>query len=350
MALATTALAEARVKLDMAHAEAQPSVGRGMAQEALQAASEALVAARRGNNSESKLAALEIVVQANMYIGDYFAANLAATDELAMIQRTGDKADEAKALQLVADVHVARGDNVGASNSLQTAISLQEELKDRAGQAKSLRQLAMAYMAGGKKEKALKPAQDALKIYEELNDSKGAQTANRTVNMVYAERGQVDKAPNRAEALLALEALQAAVNDEDGQAWNQAMEELTNTCAYTQNDIDAMVERSMDKDRSRASAFLRDRGLAVKLAGENVLHMMEMNKTMQYISFRLGGLGYGPSFQCLRAYKKQVGTDINSLKALACLQCSEEAQDWEQELQYHPGILDGMLQSSSAYA
>lgn len=85
-------------------------------------------------------------------------------------------------------------------------------------------------------------------------------------------------------------------------------------------------------------------------SGTPELQMKEANKTIQYINFRIGGLGYGPRFRCLTAYKAAVQGKEDSLHALSCLQVSDQAEDWETELQFHPGVLDGMLQSGTAYA
>lgn len=345
----STMLSDAKAKWEAAQSEADWASAERTAREALVAAGEALVAARRAGSFEARLAALELVVEANKYLGDTFAANLAVTDELAMIKRTGNKAAEAKAMQLVADVHVWRGDAAGAAECLQSMIPLLVELGDRPAQAKSLGELAMAKLGIGKKSEALAPAQEALKLFEELGDEAGKEAARRTVNVVYAERGQLDKAPNRPDALKALKELAAAADASDAAAWTRAMDELTRTGAYTQKDIDDSISAALDKDRPSASAFFEDLGILVKGISDAQLHVKEVVKTLNYIGFRLGGLGYGPRFRCLNAYKKQVGTDTKTMGALALLQVSDEAEDWETQLQYHPGILDGLLQSGSAY-
>lgn len=349
MALATTALSEAKAKLEAAQSEGQWQVGRAYAQDALKAAAEALVSARRSNDVETKLQALEVVVQANIISGDMFAANLAATDELAMIRRAGDKTAEARALQLLSDVHLARGDATGAASSLQSALELQRELGDKAGQAKTLQLLAMAKLGAGKKNDALAPAQDAVKLFEEVGDKEGESRAKRCLSQVFAEKNQLDKAPNRSEALKALGDLSSAVEMRDSHRWQEGMKELDRTGAYVQKDVDDIVSTALEKDRLGAAAFLEEQGIVVKGSGAPQIQMNEYPKTLQYIHFRLGGLGYGPRFRCLNSYKKQVTGDPTSLGALACLQVAEDADDWEVELQFHPGVLDGMLQSNAAY-
>jgi len=343
------ALSEAKVKFEEAVGEGQWQVSQARYQDALTLAGDALVAARRAGDAEAKLSALEIVVRSQMCLGELFAANLAATDELAMIKRSGDAKAEARALQLLSEVQVARGDGPGASESLQKALALHRESGDKAGQAKALELLAKAKLASRKANDALAPAQDAAKIFAELGDREGEASAMRTVNVVFAEKNQLDKAPGRPEAMEALKSLSLAIDERDGQRWTGAMEELNKSGAFTQKDVDDVVNSALEKDRVASAAFLEEQGIVVKGAGAHQYQMKESNKTVHYIQYRLGALGYGPRFRCLSVYKGMVPDKEDSIRALGCLQVSEEAEDWETELQFHPGVLDGMLQSGMAY-
>mmetsp|Transcript_100196 Transcript_100196/g.321320 ORF Transcript_100196/g.321320 Transcript_100196/m.321320 type:complete len:347 (-) Transcript_100196:55-1095(-) len=342
-------LEQAKAKFEAAQSEGQWHEGQRMVQEALRLASAELAAARRKQDTKNKLLALELVVNANMFLGDAFAANLAANDELAMIRRAGEKPAEAAALQLLADVQASRGDSVGAIDSLRHAVVLATECDDKRLLARASRSLAIALLSTGKRNDALAPAQDALKLYEEVGDQDGEASARRTVNTVFVEKGQLDKAPNRPQALEALKDLSDAVTERDSSRWHAAMEELNKTCAYTQKDVDNIVQAALEKNRPSAFTFLEEQGIVAKGAGLPQTHIKEVGKQMHYLNFRLNGLGYGPRFRCANSYKKQVGEDLNTLAAVSCLQVSEEAEDWEAELQFHPGVLDSMLQSGNAY-
>ena len=96
--------------------------------------------------------------------------------------------------------------------------------------------------------------------------------------------------------------------------------------------------------------FLQVCGLALPGSGQMTC-INEVGKTMTYIGFRVGGLGYGPRFRCRDAtYRKQVPGKPETLMALSALQVSDAADDWEAALQFHPGVLDGLLQSGTAYS
>lgn len=341
-------VAEARARLEAAQAESQWPEGQRLAQEALEVAGGELAAARRAADSTKKLAALEVVVRSQLFLGDFFAASLAASDEIAMIAKSGDKAGEAAAQQLLSEVQAARGDVVGAASSIEAAVALLKDLGDKPALAKASCLLSGALLAAGKKNLALAPAQESLKLYEELGDREGEGSARRAVNVVFAEKGMLDKAPGRAAAQQALQDLTRAAEDRNAQRWAGAMEELNRNGAYVQKDIDSAMESALEKDRSSTAAFLEEQGVAVKGAGTAQLQISELMKPVQYLQFRVGGLGYGPRFRCGHSFKKQVGDDIGTLSALACLQVADEADDWEGELQFHPGVLDSMLQSGMA--
>mmetsp|Transcript_18885 Transcript_18885/g.49907 ORF Transcript_18885/g.49907 Transcript_18885/m.49907 type:complete len:324 (-) Transcript_18885:26-997(-) len=316
---------------------------------AVELANQALVEFRRSGSAEGRVAALQLVVELSMTLGDLFAANLAATDELAMIKRSGDKASEAKALQLLADVHAARGDGNGAIAALTTVATMQKEIGDKAGEAKALHSLAEVRLAMGKTDQALAPANDAYELYKSIGDSAGEMAAARTVSVIYAEKGQLDKAPGRADALQALKDLGEAVENKSAEGFASAMEALKKTGAYNERDMESVTTLALEKDDSVA-VFMQQQGLAVPGSGVPMTCINEVMKTMTYIGFRAGGLGYGPRFRCLQSYKKIVPGKPETLMALSALQVSDAADDWEVNLQFHPGVLDGMLQSGSAYA
>lgn len=355
MALDTFSLSRARAKFEEAKEENWSAAESSLGQ-ALSLAGEALVSSRRANDVAAKLEALELVLLCNVQLGDFFAANLAVTDELAMIRRSKDQNAEIRCLQLAADVHAARGDGHGALDALQSAMVLIDKVEDGVtkvedgpAKANTLSQLALAKLAVGKGTEALAPAQDALKLFQELGDAAGEKAARRNLNVVYAGRNQLDKAPDRPEALQALKDLAAAVDSQNTLAWGSAMEALERTGAYTQKDIDEVASDAVGRDRFNASAFLEEQGIVVQSGtdGKPQLLISEYPKQMHYISMRVGGLGYGPRFRCGQFVgRKQVAGDPDSLYSTALLQCSEEADDWERDIQYHPGILDSMLQSS----
>jgi len=210
------------------------------------------------------------------------------------------------------------------------------------GEAKALQVKAGLCLELGKKSEATQAGEASLKLFKEVGSKEGEESANCTLSSIYCEKGVPDKAPNRPLALKALKELEAAVESKDQQGWNRAMLSLTKCCAYTSKDIDDIVNKTIDDNQKGSISFLQEQGLATNNVGtKEVTH--EVPKRWTYIGFRYGGLGYGPRFRCVQAYAMR-----GIPQAVAALQVSDEAEDWEKELQYQPGILDGCLQTGSA--
>merc|ERR1711920_860850 len=291
-------------------------------------------------------------VQANVALGDTMAAVVAASDEMAMIKKTGDKKALAKVLDILGRVQVTRGDSLQALDLFTELLALQKELGDKKGEATALRLIAEQNLALSRAKAAMKNADDALKMFQDLGSEEGEDDANRAIRRICAARGLPEKAPNRAAAKAALQDLCTAIDNKDQAGWKTAMEQLQQTGAWTEKDMDEVTKKALEDSGSKA--FLAEMGFGgqkKEATGEAILH--EVIKRMTYIQFRIGGLGYGPRFRCLQAHSTRTkgleGDDLlRNIKALAILQVSDEAEDWEKELGYQPGILDGMLQSLTA--
>jgi len=320
--------------------------------EALFAAQEALVEFRRAADAEGRVSALEVVVQCNLALNDQLAALMAASDELAMLKKTGEKAATSRAMDMLQSVQSARGDPQAALETAEEWLCLQRELGDLPGEAKALRVKASLKLDTGRHNEAAGLAAESLKIYQGLGLQEGEAAAQRTVSRVCAARGVVDKAPNRQEALEALQGLAAAVEARDQQGWNAALKVLNETGAYSQADVDGVMKRALEKDPVGAQDFLDRQGIGsgqkaetARPASDARFRVTEMNKTDIYVNYRAGGLQYGPRFRCLQGYRFE---SSKTRGAFAVLQVSEEAQDWESDLAWNPGILDGMLQATIA--
>jgi len=326
----------------------QRQLYRSKASEALSLAKDALVTFRRANDSTKKVAALRVVVDASMAVEKSFDALMAASDELAMIKRTQDKQAQVTVAQMLAEVQLARGDAGSASQSFNEALDIYRELGNKAGEAKCLQSLAKLKLKSGKGKEALNLGTQALGLYQDLRDKAGEDACKQMINRGYAESGQMDKAPNRSQAIKALEDLAVAVEKQDKSVWKNAIAALNQSSAYTQQDVQQIFGEALKKDRQAAARFLQSMGVRSEGTAPELV-IKEVTKVYTYIGFRLGGLGYGPRFRCLNPTNGlMVKGDPNSAAAVACLRISDEADDWEKELQYHPGILDGCLQSQSA--
>jgi hypothetical protein len=360
--MAENGLANGKAKFDeamalMTKSELDWALIEQMLGDALYIAGESLVAFRREGKSEKKVEALDLVVEANVALGDTFAAFVVAQDELAMARRTGEKKSMAKLMDILGRVQVIRDDSLQALDTFTELKELQKELGDKEGEAKATRFLAEQNLSLNRVQKATKLADEALEMFKALGSKDGEDEAKLTRSRIWCAMKMPDKAPNRAAAKDALKDLSAAIGKKDTQAWNAAMEALQKTGAWVEKDLEDVKKNAAEADAKGAKAFLAEVGQTVdskkEISGGALPHeAIEVTKRITYIQFRLGGLGYGPRFRCLQAHglhlKCAAKEDYeNNMKALAVLQVSDEADDWEKELGFQPGILDGMLQSLS---
>lgn len=323
---------------------------RHLAGEALASAKEALVSFRRAGETQNKIAALKVVVAANMAMGKSFDALMAASDELTMLKRAGEKAAQVEVLQVLTDVQLKRCDTHAAVVSASEALEMHRELGDKAGEAKALRTLASLQVYVGKGLEAVRIASTALGIFQQLGDQEGAAACTQMINKGYAESDQFEKAPNRADATKSLELLASAVENKDKSAWDSAIRQLNESSAYSQLDVQRVFNDAIKND-STAAAFLKKQGVGKSSGNTPELVMKEISRVGHYLNFRVNGLGYGPRFRCVKPnYVAMVPGDLDTAHAVTNLQISSAADDWERQLEFHPGILDGMLQATGGVA
>jgi len=323
------------------------------ASEAAFRATKGLLECRRAKDMAGRLRCMEIIVKAYKLSRDFVDAKLSLTDELKMIQRTGDKSAIAKATELVVEFHSAAGDAAEGTALVQSLLELQKELGDKDGEAKALLSKAEFKLQLGQAKAAMEPAEAALAIFKRMGDTQSEEAATRLINTAYCVKGQPEKAPGREKALQALEALSDAIGNRDQQAWNTAVAQLNSSGAYTAQDYEDRINKILahTEERGAVVKFLGDQGYdaAGTGGGHGVHRSREALKPLRYINFRFGGLGYGPCFRYVQmATVAKVEGDPASMTVPCVLQVGEAADDWDRELCYQPGILDGMLQTAQS--
>lgn len=323
---------------------------------------EALVSCRRAKDSKGKLRALSLVVKANLAVENSFDALMACKDELAMIQRAGDdKLAEVSTSELLVDAHFARGDHKGALEVIEAALPAAKASGAKEKEGALLMKMAELKIRFRKAGEGLGYAQDARKLYAELGLTDRITEADRLISWGYKEKGQVDKAPFRSAALEALKQLEEAASSQQRSAWEKAMADLNESCAFTEKEIRKIVDKAVEDNKAAATTFFNEVGIevatkAVATTDADNFHVTDVPQSFTYMAFRFGGLGYGPRFRYTHQFKMTAGgsskgeaTADKQWYGGAVIEIKECADDWERELQYNPGIYDGGLQTGSAF-
>jgi len=320
--------------------------------QALRSANEALVGFRRDQNLEGRKNAVDIIVKASLLMGDTFAGLAKAQDELTMIKKEfpSDKASQAEVMEMVITCFSVRGDVAGGATLVQELLEFRRELNDKAGEAKALRMKAALKLDAGQPKTAEEIAQESVKIYKELKDGPGQEMAARVLSQAFCQKGQPDKAPGREEALRALEALGAAMNAMDAEAFAASWGRLQKSGAFLQSDLDDCILRGLNEAQDRRKDmkhFLKDLGMDMtQYGGATVLEGHDTRQTYQ--DHRLSGMLYGPSMRsATQSYTVGCENEAPTYSAVV-LQAGNDPDDggWERELQFHPGVLDGMVQGA----
>ncbi|CAE7860039.1 ypfD [Symbiodinium necroappetens] len=207
---------------------------------------------------------------------------------------------------------------------------------------------------------ALNTAQAALELARKEGLALEEKALKRTLTQLYAAKGKIDKAPNRREALLLLQDLARELERKDGEKFDDANKNLEDFwMALKQSDVDAAMQKVISRDPATYLQFLKEHGANVAVPGEkakpppgaDVQGLGLKNKLLTgpkpylYLSFRVGGISYGPRYRCCDL-PMGVGGEPGS--AIGVLELQDVSDDWERELQYNPSILDCALQNGAA--
>lgn len=69
----------------------------------------------------------------------------------------------------------------------------------------------------------------------------------------------------------------------------------------------------------------------------------QFDRRLMYYAFRLGAMGYGPGFRLIKkAYR--LGQNLENTQGYGTLNLMDNCPPWEERSQFHPGVLDCVLQ------
>merc|ERR1711974_313180 len=113
-------------------------------------------------------------------------------------------------------------------------------------------------------------------------------------------------------------------------------------------DINKALAPIFEKDFEGTKKFVSDymEVSELKDPGEYCKHV---ERTLIYLGFRFGGLGYGPKFRAQRqSFARRVPNLEGPVQAMAALMIGSVGEEWEEELKLHPGVMDCTLQAGAA--
>jgi hypothetical protein len=310
-------------------------------------AEEAIACFREVDEKRGEAAALNTLAQAYLIIGDTTNSVSTAKDANRLATGFRDKSLAASVQDTLYQAYIAAGDTAKALFAAKErvvaleAIGSQEESTLQA-LIDALSTLANMQLKRGMKDASRVNAEKMASLCKKLGNKEKEALANKSISMALVQSGKADQAPNRLKAVAALECAMAAAertSESDFKKWWYEMEELGGVSATD-------IKKALEKIREHGGgppgmdSFLREVGFPyIEKTSSHVIHAF--TRRQFYVNFRVGGIQYGPRYQCVVPYR--LG-DAGG-KSIATLQPSSECDVWEYQLGYHTGILDGCLQT-----
>eukprot|EP00440_Ansanella_granifera_P022509 gb/GFBE01024446.1/.p1 GENE.gb/GFBE01024446.1/~~gb/GFBE01024446.1/.p1 ORF type:complete len:570 (+),score=124.83 gb/GFBE01024446.1/:1-1710(+) len=318
--------------------------------EALGAAKRAQDIFRDLGHRRGRQAALETLARAHLASGPNTLAVLDMVEaEVRKFQSEGDVAGQLFALRTLADSYITAKMYGEALSAARRALELVKQTASREGEVRQLLVVSQMEDLLGRTESALKTAQRALAVANAMQagNSSLAAEARRAVSRLQTKCGRPEEAPNRRDALEALRELGRMAQKRDADGFKAVMDRLENLSGSTEQDVRSALSGEDDPDREGLVRFLRQQGHGPSQgsAGKGPSTLMKgLNHTLLYLSFRVGGLGYGPCFRRCNGYKIEGAED----HAAAYLRLLSSQEEWGKQMCTQPTILDSMQHSLNA--
>jgi len=258
---------------------------------------------------------------------------------LASAQSKKDKKAEAKALQDCVKAYSDLPDTFEALKAAKALLRAHQALADTKGQAQALLTIGEMHFAMNNLEDALKNEEEALDLFKGIGDSQSQDSVKEALSRIYNKRGQVELAPNRSKGVAALGELTRAIEANDSIRFQEAMERCKRMSSVSDGDIEEKLGEALEKDYLPVAKLYKE-----ALNWEGLLPETKatvVHNRFHYMGFRtVGGLHYGPAFQCVQGVAVNGGKD----EMYYPVNIPEGQEGWEYEVAYNSGILDGIIQ------
>merc|ERR1712060_165365 len=197
--------------------------------------------------------------------------------------------------------------------------------------------------------------------YRDLKDKEGEEAANFILTQVYCRQGNPLLAPSRFEAIELVKKMAESIGNRDSDAFQEASERLNEIggtgLLVSQQEQTEILWPIISKDPEGAMAFIRANSSIGDLStnqGQNDAkgkHYREMDKRINYLNFRLSGIGYGPRFRgcdfgVSLAGDRPVEDDLEIL-AYGVNKTQSAADDWERKVLLSPSTIDSSMHTGA---
>jgi CHAT domain-containing protein len=172
--------------------------------QALARYTKALSLSERSGDRRAKLAALNGIGYANIYLSEYQKASSCAKEMLNIIERADSgerdsvdyKRPKAQALNIMGEVHYAVKELRKSIEMFELALSLWTDIEERRGQALALLNIGYSYSDLGNPLTASEHFQRSLALWQSINEARGTALAQTALGGTYSTIGEEQLALN----------------------------------------------------------------------------------------------------------------------------------------------------------
>jgi tetratricopeptide (TPR) repeat protein len=319
----------------------------GQFDQAIATAKEAAALWRSMGKAAGIVACLETVMNAQAAQGYPKAALAVAEEELSLLQKSGvNTKNELLMIEKVVQVASDQGQYSEALRTIEDMIKVCRNANDKLGEAQKTRQAAEMHMDLNHSQDALRVAKEAEDLFQSLGMAADVEDMRKLQSSIFVKKGQHSKAPHRSEALLALKQFVRAVEQREVDQVKLFEVEL---------DKASSAIKDMEMSNTLESLFERDPS-AVKFLEEHGWDLTSFKvptKIYQYphqgfyLTTIAGGMNFGPQFRGVHPYRKGKPSDDDA-RAMSVVSLPE-AESWQGQLLFRPGIMDAGIQACSTF-
>mmetsp|Transcript_59772 Transcript_59772/g.142246 ORF Transcript_59772/g.142246 Transcript_59772/m.142246 type:complete len:592 (-) Transcript_59772:232-2007(-) len=263
---------------------------------------------------------------------------------------------QAELSSLAMAAYVAAADTAGALQVGREVLPIFQGLGDKQGEAATVLRIAEVYLQMRLVVEGISWANRAHGLFRELGNKAGIDAAAAVQSVLCSEPGGDPlSAINRPKSLAELKKLKQAADSRDEAAFKTHLEKALAFGGTSDQDFTDIVAE-MAGEKAEVLEWMR--GIEDIKWGKAPMKCVQYERAHLYQWFVVGGMGYGPHFQCLNEVY-QIGKgkgDTRETYGVGILrqhghQFPDEAQSWEDgTLCLHPGLADCGLQVGAIMA
>jgi len=226
------------------------------------------------------------------------------------------------------------------------------ELRSPKFEAEALQHMAALNMVLGKVDKAKELAEKVLPKCRALGDLEGEAVAHELLGKATEHRGAFEqKAAKEKEAEDLILSLKKALQAKDGPQFKSILERCyEHECVYTE-DVEELIGPVIASDpEGLYKFFLANQPEKWTINPEDDRKFQtakQFDRRLMYYAFRWGAMGYGPGFRLIKTAVRLGKDPGEGTHAYGTLDLMDNCPEWEEQVKWHAGMLDCVLQVSA---